>query len=106
MQGYLIEIPGHELAELVENAAEMLDLAKDDRKHAAEVVAVRERRLHYLEVLLALDRARQDSIDNADTDVYVIDAGTGPRAVGATEAKAAGVDALCYARFRNGEQFK
>lgn len=104
MQGYLIEIPGHELAEMVETANDLLNVAKEDRKRAGEIVSIRERRLHYLEVLLAMEQARQNSLDSPDMEFYVIDSGAGPRALEEPVAKLAGPDALCYARFRDGSQ--
>lgn len=108
-QGVLIEIPGAEIAELVDAAKDELLVAKDDKKQADMVVKIKERRLHYLEVLLALERARQQSLDDRDASYYVIDDGDGPDAfdeitVSERFGAASRGYSLCYARFRNGVQ--
>lgn len=107
-QGVLIEIPGAEIAELVDAAKDELLVAKDDKKQADMVVKIKERRLHYLEVLLAQEQARQLSLDDRDVSYWVIDDGDGPKAMDEEGFRARGAyqgDSLCYARFRNGEQF-
>lgn len=108
-QGYLIEIPGAEIAELVTAAQDELLVAKDDKKQADTVVKIRERRLHFLEGMLAMDQARQQSLDDPDVNYYVLDEGDGPRAVDEIYANSQDPGrraySICYARFRNGEQY-
>lgn len=76
-QNVLWDMPMGTLESLQSDAKDQLKNAKEQKERAAKIVGIRDRRVTFIDMFLAIERLKQMSLDAPDKNFVLVDVGSG-----------------------------